>query len=171
MSCELQVRHGGVVEAASYAGLITPRLLFESGHRYVKMMKMKIAHLGHQIDEGSFITIAEVSLTDLILQYYIGDELFGFLNWLHRDWMYSIRWGKIDPEYEIAEKSLGSKLFALAQWAGNGFGAYRRERDIAHLPVSSEWVREHFPNAGWPWDGSELDEMESKAGDDGDVIL
>jgi hypothetical protein len=26
------------------------------------------------------------------------------------------------------------------------------------IPVSYEWVREHFPDAGGPWDGSWKDE-------------
>jgi hypothetical protein len=71
-----------------------------------------------------------------------------------------VRWGPKDPEYGISFHSLGSKLFDLAQWAGGGFGAHRRERDVASIPVSYDWVREHYPAAGWPWDGSELEEGE-----------
>ena len=123
-------------------------------------MKIKIANLSHQKDEGTTLAITEMTLRDYLLEYVVGDNLFGLLNWISRDWMYNVRWGPVDPEWDFAEKSLGSKMFAFAQWAGGGFGAYRRSRDIARFPVTAEWVREHFPEAGWPFDGSELEDDE-----------
>ena len=123
-------------------------------------MKIHLAELSHQKDEGTTHAITEVTLRDYLLEYVVGDNLFGLLNWMSREWTYSVRWGPVDPEWGFAEKSLGSKLCDLAQWAGGGFGAYRRSRTIAKLPVTAEWVREHYPQAGYPFDGSELDDDE-----------
>lgn len=133
-------------------------------------MKIRRAFLGHNL-QGAFISITEISFKDLILMDLIGDNLYGFLSQIHRDWMYNIRWGPVDPEWEFADKSLGSKFLDFTQWTGSGFGAFRREKTLAEIPVTSEWVQEHFPDAGWPWDGSDLDEMHSKAEDSGDVQL
>jgi hypothetical protein len=113
-------------------------------------MKTWVADLSHNKDEGTYLTIREASLASLVLQD-VGDSVFGLLNWAHRDWMYSLRWGKADPQWGFADKSAGSKLHDLAQWAGGGFGSFRRDKDIAHLPVTRAWVREHCPDAGWPW--------------------
>lgn len=121
-------------------------------------MKLDIANLSHQKDEGTTLTITEVTLRDYILEYVIGDNLFGFLNWVSREWMYSVRWGPVDPEWGFADKSLGSKMFALAQSVGGGFGAWKRGRKIFAFHVTPEWVREHYPNVGYPFDGSELDD-------------
>lgn len=124
-------------------------------------MKFKLAHMSYQKDIGPHITVVETTLRDFILQYVVGDNLFGFLSWLSRDWMYSVRWGPLDPEFGFADKSLGSKLFALSQWAGGGFGAWRREQTLGTLPVTKQWVEEHIPGASeWPWtdDDSELDD-------------
>ena len=122
-----------------------------------KMMKFNIAQLVHGKD-GSAVLIEEVALRDYLMEYVVGDNLFGLLNWVHRDWMYSVRWGPEDPEFGFAEKSLGAKLFSLAQWTAGGFGAYRKARRVAQFPVSYEWVREHMPDAGWPWDGTDDNE-------------
>lgn len=119
-------------------------------------MKIRIARLSHSLAEGTFLTIEEMSLTSLILQDCLGDSLFGLLSCIDYEWTYAIRWGETDPEWGFADKSLGSKLSNLAQWAGSGFGAFRKVRDVAHVPVSAAWVHEHYPNAGFPFDGSEL---------------
>jgi hypothetical protein len=117
-------------------------------------MKVHVARLSHQKDEGTTLRIEEVALRDLVLES-AGDAAFGLLTWLHRDWLYAIRWGRTDPEYGFADRSLGSKLHDLTQWAGGGFGAWRRARHVARIPVSPQWVRLHFPDAGWLWDGSD----------------
>jgi hypothetical protein len=74
-------------------------------------------------------------------------------------WTYKIRWGPKDPIYDIADKSLGHIMFRLGQWMASGFGTWNQQHRIASIPVSDEWVREHYPDAGWPWDGSSEDEM------------
>lgn len=70
------------------------------------------------------------------------------------EWMFALRWGALDED-GYTPRSAGSVLYRFGQQLMNGFGAYRREKTIAHLPVSSEWVREHRPDAGWPWDGTD----------------
>jgi hypothetical protein len=91
----------------------------------------------------------------------IGDEAFGLLMRLcNNDWAYALRWGPEDPEYGFASRSLGSKLFDLAQWCAGGYGSWKKRRPVATIPVSYAWVRENWPDAGWPWDGSDLDEDE-----------
>lgn len=135
------------------------------------MRKIHVIRLSHSQAEGTFLTIEDMSLTSLVFQDYLGDSLFGLLSFMTCEWMYGVRWGPVDPEWGIADRSLGSKLFSLSQWAGSGFGAFRRVQDVAHIPVSEEWVREYFPDAGWPWGGTGLDEMQGRASDAGDVAL
>lgn len=121
-------------------------------------MKFNIAHLSFQKDIGPHITVVETTLEDFVLQYVIGDNLFGFLNWVSRDWMYNVRWGPVDEDFGFAEKSLGAKMFAFAQYTGGGFGAWKRERKIDKFPVTREWVQEHIPDsATWPWMDDEED--------------
>lgn len=117
-------------------------------------MRRVMAHLSYQKDTLTSLSLEETTTWQLVLED-IGDGAFGLLAHLCNDWAYSIRWGPKDPEYGISFHSLGSKLFDLSQWCGGGFGSWKKHRQVAEIPVSFDWVREHMPEAGWPWDGSD----------------
>jgi hypothetical protein len=44
--------------------------------------------------------------------------------------------------------SLGSAIFKLSQWCGDGFGYYRKETGVVRIPLTAAQVREHFPDTG-----------------------
>ena len=115
-----------------------------------------VAVLSHQKDEGTTLRIEEARLRDLVREQ-AGSTVFGAVTcipaWLD-NFLYQVRWGRKDPEYGIAERSLGHLLFRFGQWAGCGFGM-RDSRIIDKFPVTGEWVQKHFPDVGWPWDGTE----------------
>lgn len=67
--------------------------------------------------------------------------------------------------------TLGGVLYRLASSLAGGFGAWRHYVTVDHLAVAPEWVAGHVPDAGWPWDGSSLDEARPVPGDAGDVQL
>lgn len=115
-----------------------------------------VASLCHHIEEGTTVRIEEVSLWHLYKEH-LGDWVFGAMSRIQYDWMYEVRWGRKDPDWGLADHSLGHLLFAFSQWCGNGFGHWHDRKLIASFPVTPEWVREHMPELGWPWDGSELD--------------
>ncbi len=89
------------------------------------------------------------------------------------EWAFEIGWGKWDPDLDIWEHSLGQKAWLFSTWVEMGFGAWRKAEHKGSIPVSYEWVQEHFPEMGSPftdgWDGD--DAMESRAKDNGDVVL
>lgn len=118
------------------------------------MSRLKVANLSYQIEEGTVVRVYETALTGLILED-LGDKLFGLICRLcNNNWSWEVRWGPKDPEYGIADHSLGHQLFALAQWVANW--GYDRRTKVAVLSIdpNSKWVSE----AGWPWDGSDGEE-------------
>ena len=88
-------------------------------------------------------------------------------------WAWRIEWGKWDPRFEMREHSLGSLAWRFSGWVEMGFGAWRKVKYKSRVPVTYEWVQEHFPEMGSPFtDGFEGDDaMESRAEDAGDVVL
>jgi hypothetical protein len=117
---------------------------------------LHIACLQHQKDTGNTLVIGEVTLRHLVREH-IGETVFGLLNQVGFEWAYKVRWGPVDPEFGIADKSLGCKLFAFGQWAANGFQKYTPAREVASFPVTPEWVREHLPKVGWPFNSDDPD--------------
>jgi hypothetical protein len=115
-----------------------------------------VASLSHHIERGTTVEIEEVTFRHLCVDH-LGDWLFGAMSHVQYDWMYSVRWGRVDPDWGFADRSLGHLLFSLSQWCGTAFGSWNKRKKIASFPVTPEWVREHMPELGWPWDGSELD--------------
>ncbi|MCC5574441.1 hypothetical protein IMZ11_02145 [Microtetraspora sp. AC03309] len=65
-----------------------------------------------------------------------------------KEWPYKVGIGQRD-EYGSPRWNLGSALFAFGQWSHTIAG--RRERDCAWLPVTTEWVAEHFPGSRIEW--------------------
>lgn len=116
--------------------------------------------LSNSLAEGTTVRLAETTLWYLFLEA-LGDNLFGLLS-RAPEWLYEIRWGPKDPEWGIADRSLGSRLYILSQWCGGAFGTWNKRRHVASFPVTSDWVREHFPDAGWPFDGSDPEDEEDE---------
>jgi hypothetical protein len=106
-------------------------------------MKVTVAHLSHG-KAGTDLAIWETSVLAPYLEY-LGDCGFGVVSLLTFGWLYEVRWGPKD-EYGIADRSVGALMFSFGQWLA-AWG-YRRRRHIAFIPVTSEWVAEHFPDAG-----------------------
>ena len=120
------------------------------------MSKINIATLTYQIDEGTNAEVEETTLFGLALEY-VGDTLFGLtMRLCNNNWSYEVRWGPKDPDYGLADRSLGHVLYAFSQWCGNW--GYKRRKPVIKLPVpaDSKWAKD----AGWPWDGSELEDDE-----------
>ncbi len=121
--------------------------------------KIRVAQLSHSKAEGTTLSIEETTLSGLAREH-VGDCLFGLTGRISYDWLYEVRWGPKDANCGISFRSLGSALFSLGQWFG-GWG-YGSRRHISSIPVTSDWVNENFPGAGWPWDGSELEDTGTK---------
>lgn len=138
---------------------------------------MQIASLSHSL-EGTEVRIDETPWWVLIADR-VGEEIGHHLRLLEPpEWTYLIKWGPYTDTWMEngkrkgwTEKSLGFLIGHFGQWVACGFGAWRHTRHTASIPVSYEWVQEHFPDAGWPWDGSSEDEMRSDPHDEGDIIL
>ena len=136
------------------------------------MTKITVAVLSRSAS-GTF-----VELTERPLHALLADELGEALTevTVHLlcckipDWTAKIRWGREDED-GYTDRSLYHQLYRFGSWAQLGFGTWRKERLIAMFPVSDEWVQEHYPDAGWPFDGSSGDGMDSEPGDSGDLVL
>jgi hypothetical protein len=87
------------------------------------------------------------------------------------DWLWDMGWGRYNWEDSAWEHSMGDFLWRFSSWVICGFGLWRRGKTVTTIPVTYEWVREHFPGAGLPWDGSDDDEMRSAPHDAGDINL
>lgn len=98
--------------------------------------------------------IEETTTTGVVMET-LGDLAFGLAGELFRPgmgWLYEVRWGPKDEEFGLADKSLGHVAFDFAQWCGGGFGWWSKRKRIARIPVSADWVREHYPVAAAEWD-------------------
>jgi hypothetical protein len=116
--------------------------------------------------DGNFVELREVPAWALAVQG-AGETLAGWLCTATRhraccdppDWMYDLHWGKAEddplgtgePWYPhnlaryVWDFTTRLEVGPKAAW----------QRPPAHsVPVSTEWVREHFPDAGWPFDES-----------------
>jgi hypothetical protein len=126
-------------------------------------MKIDVAHLQHS-RRGTELVVMKTPLHALLLDD-LGDGVLGAVR--HRlccrvpEWLFRIHWGEPDPDDELEDgrpyypHSAGRYAYDLGSWIGSGFGTWRKPKEIAKIPVTSEWVREHYPELGWPWDGSE----------------
>jgi len=56
---------------------------------------------------------------------------------------YRVRWGSRDEEYGLADRSLGHCAYTAGQWLG--CLEFRHEIRKASIPVTTDWVQEHFP--------------------------
>lgn len=136
--------------------------------------------MGHSKD-GTEIDLHEVPLRDFLLleaSEWLLDKthpLFCCSDW---PWAWKIAWAP-PPEGEEPDEegwvynpnTLGHALHLIGNRLAGGFGAIRKYRRVARIPVTPEWVREHIPGAGWPFDGSSGDEMNASPTDDGDIQL
>lgn len=58
-------------------------------------------------------------------------------------WTYRVRWGPRDEESGLADRSLGHLLYEAGQRLG--MLSFRHETRKVTVPVSAEWVGEHYP--------------------------
>jgi hypothetical protein len=111
--------------------------------------------------DGSFIELHERPLWAVVVEMAgetVTSNLTGHLFCCNiPEWAWKLRWGPLDDD-GWTDKNIGHCMYELGQWVGMGFGAWKQSRLVARLPVTSAWVREHYPDAGWPWDGSSPDE-------------
>jgi hypothetical protein len=101
------------------------------------------ASLGHGRD-GAFIELNERPMWALAAENIgeaITDHTFHLLCCNIPEWTAKIRWGK------SADEDGYSVLYRFGSWLNLGFGAWKQYREIARIPVSNEWVREHYPDA------------------------
>jgi hypothetical protein len=127
---------------------------------------VRIWSLTHSL-EGTSVRLTEVPFWALAAQYLAEEaesrHFAGFCMLDPPEWTWNIRWG--DPEEDgYNPRTLGSVIWRFGNALLSGFGAYKHEKDIVSIPVSYEWVREHFPDAGGPWDGSWKDEDDRDQG-------
>lgn len=102
------------------------------------------AHVTHSRD-GYALTVVEVPLWALVVERagetvceWTGSALCG-ARW---EWPYLVGVGR--DEDGMRRWSLGKVLFDFGQWF-HGI-AVRRQRERFSMPVTTEWVAEHFPN-------------------------
>lgn len=124
---------------------------------------MQLWSLGNSLADGTYVHVYELPFWAWAVQevpLYICEgieKVTGFCLIAPPGWMYKLRWGPCDEEYGLADRSIGHITFMFGQWFGSGFGAWKHEKTLGKFPVTAEWVKEHCPDAGWPWDGSDID--------------
>jgi hypothetical protein len=77
---------------------------------------------------------------------WLTEKTIGFCFIAPPDWMFRLRWAPLDDD-GFTDKSVGSKIGTFGQALCSGFGAWRKEKLVARLPVTDEWLREHMPDA------------------------
>lgn len=132
-------------------------------------MKIDCAVLSNS-REGTSVKITEKPLSSIVVSALVDalcDKMGSYIC-SPPEWSFKIRWGREDED-GYTDKSLGHYWFNFGQWSH--LWGYKREREIASIPVTYEWVHEYYPNVGWPWDGSSEDGMVSRSSDEGDILL
>jgi hypothetical protein len=118
--------------------------------------------LSHSKD-GTSVSLEEVPFWAWAVQAagdelcYLTEQATGFCFIAPPEWMFRLRWGRLDGD-GYTSRNLGSKVWDFGNALLSGFGAWHLQKTIARLPVSYDWVREHQPDAGWPWDGTDDDD-------------
>jgi hypothetical protein len=108
---------------------------------------MKTAHITHSRD-GYQVEIAEIPLRWLVAEKAGELALAGTGHVLccrAPGWAYRVRWGPRDEESGLADRSLGHQMYRAGQWLS--CLGFRHEERRASVPVTPEWVQEHFPAA------------------------
>jgi hypothetical protein len=131
-----------------------------------------VAHVVRNAD-GHAIWIRDVRLRDLFAGWFF-DEIFPVATFhltccRTPDWMYLAGFGRdSDPEeYRLPRRwSLGHLLFRIGQRTA-AIG-YSNGKQMAEIPVSEEFMLEHFPDLHVDLDG---DAMHGKPSDCGEVRL
>lgn len=105
--------------------------------------------------EGRFLEIEERPITAILLEkiggWFMSDATFHIFCCRQPEWSYRIRWGEADED-GWTEQSLGHLMFRVGQAASGGWGAWKKTRRIAAIPVSIEWIKDHYPNLDeFPW--------------------
>lgn len=127
---------------------------------------MQVWALSHGRD-GTAVELQEVPLWALLLTEageWLADASHPVFC-CQPEWTFKLTYAPPDEDEEPDEDgevynshTLGAALFRFGNWLINPFGAYRHYVTKVSLPVTPEWVQEHMPDAGWPWDGSSGDE-------------
>ena len=60
------------------------------------------------------------------------------------DWAWRIRWGPRDEEFGLADRSIGHLAYEAGQRLS--YPSFRHESGRVLIPVTAEWVGEHFPD-------------------------
>ncbi len=126
------------------------------------------ATLSYQKDLGSHIEL-ERRPTWAVLAEQVGENLCssvtGHLFCCNQpEWTWNLRWGPLDED-GWTPRSLGHYMSTFGSWMSMGFGAHKVGTRIAAIPVTVEWVKTHYPDAGWPWDGSSALDLEEEVND------
>lgn len=113
-----------------------------------------VAHLTYS-REGRFLEINQRPLWAIIAEKFgewlVGDVLSHALCCNMPEWPYKVRWGKLDDD-GFTTRSLGHYLYRAASWLDTGGNAWKHFRHVASVPVSAEWIKEHYPELDeWPW--------------------
>jgi hypothetical protein len=129
-------------------------------------MKVTTASLSYHKDIGPHLAIEEKGLTVLVLEH-LGDEAFHVLGLLTPGWLWKVGCGPPDEEMGdgIRAWNLGHVMSEAAQWAGRGFGTWRRYRNVGTVPLTAAQVHELFPGADPLFSGDSTDAMNQRPGD------
>jgi hypothetical protein len=132
--------------------------------------------------DGNFIELYEVPAWALALQG-AGETLTGWLCRISRqraccnppEWMFKVHWGhaEADPlgtDEPYHPHNLGYYLWEAVTRLEIGPKAAWQRTGRIDVPVSGEFVRANFPDAGWPFTDDE-DGMRSAPSDDGEIRL
>lgn len=111
-------------------------------------MKIGLYHLSRD-KNGLFIQLEERPMWAEFLEQ-AGEWLVSKNEWIHCDqpeWLSKVRWSDELDADGWTDSNLGYQLYKFAGWVCNGFGTWRQRTAVGRLPVSREWVAEHFPDA------------------------